>query len=108
MGFETRTSRRRRRNPRLHVQRTIRKQCSRVPLRQKNCHNNNNTNSNIIMMNSKFVSSIVVGLPLATAGASAKSNHGIPTAHPVAHHVAQVCEILGAAEAVGGAAATTF
>ena len=61
------------------------------------------------MVNSKFVSSIVIGLLLATAGASAKSNnHGIPTAHPVAHHVAQTGEIVGAAEAVGGAAATAY
>ena len=61
------------------------------------------------MVNSKFVSSIVIGLLLATAGASAKSNnHGIPTAHPVAHHVAQAGEIVGAAEAVGGAAATAY
>merc|ERR1711959_637677 len=69
---------------------------------------NNNTNINI-MVNSKFVSSIVIGLLLATAGASAKSNnHGIPTAHPVAHHVAQAGEIVGAAEAVGGAATTAY
>merc|ERR1711959_383406 len=69
---------------------------------------NNNTNINI-MVNSKFVSSIVIGLLLATAGASAKSNnHGIPTAHPVAHHLAQAGEIVGAAEAVGGAAATAY
>ena len=61
------------------------------------------------MVNSKFVSSIGIGLLLATAGASAKSNnHGIPTAHPVAHHVAQAGEIVGAAEAVGGAAATAY
>ena len=68
------------------------------------------------MVNSKFASSVVVGLLLATAGASAdharyvgpKNNHGIPTAHPVAHHVAQAGEIVGAAEAVGGAAATAY
>merc|ERR1712203_79848 len=34
------------------------------------------------------------------------NNHGIPTAHPVAHHVAQAGESGGAAEAGGGAAAT--
>jgi len=72
------------------------------------------------MVNSKFVSSIVIGLLLATAGASAQrgalegkyvgpaNHHGIPTAHPVAHHVAQASEIVGAAEAVGGAAATAY
>ena len=68
------------------------------------------------MVNSKFASSVVVGLLLATAGASAdharyvgpKNNHGIPVAHPVAHHLAQAGEVVGAAEAVGGAGAYAY
>ena len=61
------------------------------------------TNSNIMVI-SKFLSSVVVGLLLATAGASAHKHHHHHL--PVMHDFAKAGVAISAAEALGGAAAT--